>query len=326
MIRITDSTLAMLEHPLPNKEDLHRFSKMLFAIGVDVIELSIQVYEQMEELPEEGKFMLHIDLPEQRKEYPGFYHYVCLCGREEGILNEIQINDVREINGLRIFDDLKEIKIVGLDDMLCKPFDKITEEIRNHIPNSRINFCPENTYGCASAMAVEWILRGGHEITTSFGGFSNKAATEEVLMALRLGIRHKPNRDLTILPELAQLFEKITKKKIENNKPIIGRHIFMVEAGIHADGLIKNPATYEAYDPKSVGGKREIIIGKHSGIKAIRLKLKELKIAVPSDQTIEKILIRVKDVSVKKKGSLTDEEFKKLAIEVMFYERSQAYC
>jgi homocitrate synthase NifV len=145
-------------------------------------------------------------------------------------------------------------------------------------------------------------------------------------MALRLSIRHKPNKDLTVLPQVTQLFEQISKWKIGNKKPIIGKGIFKVEAGIHADGIIKNPATYEAYDPKSVGGKTEVVIGKHSGLKAIKFKLIELNMPLPMDTVIEEILHHVKVICDETKTSLTDEEFKILAFEVIAYEREQIYC
>jgi homocitrate synthase NifV len=165
----------------------------------------------------------------------------------------------------------------------------------------------------------------GNNITTSFAGYKNNAATEEVIMALRLAKRHKPNRDLSVLPDLTKLFEEITNTKVNNKKPVIGRNIFKVESGIHADGIQKNPATYEAYDPKCVGGKSEIVIGKHSGIKAIKMKLQELAIGLPPDELLEKLLSEVKITCTEKRASLSDKEFEKLAIEVIANERNQVY-
>ncbi|QHQ61728.1 hypothetical protein Ana3638_13875 [Anaerocolumna sedimenticola] len=322
MIRMIDNTLTGFDGRLPSKEDLHLFCNLLVAIGVDLIELSVAALKKMETLPGEGNYVLHIDYADEMMKYPGFSRYTCHQEEySEKLIRDIQINDVREIVKLRALNYCKEVRIIGLDDLMCGSYDKTMNEIKRVLPNSKINFCPENTYSCASAIAVQWLLNYGNDVTTSFAGSRNNAATEEVILALRLSVRHKPNRDLTVLPLLAALFEKISDTRISNKKPVIGRNIFKVEAGIHADGIRKNPATYEAYEPECVGGKSEIVIGKHSGMKAIKLKMEEMNLAIPEEKTVEKILNLVKQVCTDTRSSLSDEKFKRLAIEVIAYER-----
>jgi homocitrate synthase NifV len=327
MIQIIDNTLTAFDDNLPSKDELHIFCQLLFAIGVDMVELSVDAYERMEELPEKGKFALYIEYADLIDLYPGFHKYICHHGeRNDKVISQIQLNDAREIVKLKALYDYNEIRIVGLDDLVCGSYNKTMNEIKHNLPKSKINFCPENNYGCASALAVQWILMEGKNITTSFAGYKNNAATEEVIMALRLAIRHKPNRDLSMLPNLTKLFEQITNTKVSNKKPVIGKNIFKVESGIHADAIKKNPATYEAYDPKCVGGKSEIVIGKHSGIKAIKIKMQELNIPMQEEIILEKILSLVKERCTESRTSLSDTEFKKLAIEVIANERNQIYC
>ncbi|MHB8127485.1 MAG: homocitrate synthase/isopropylmalate synthase family protein [Mobilitalea sp.] len=318
MIRMIDNTLTSLDRCLPSKEDLHTFCELLFTIGVDAIELSLAVYERMGYLPENRKFILNINFADEMERYPGFYRYVCHHSDcVENLIHEVQLNDAREIVRLRALNGCKELRIVGLDDFLCNySYDKIMQEIKNCLPRTTIILCPENTYGCASALAVQWLLDFGNDITTSFAGSKNNAATEEVIMALRLTIRHKLNRNLTVLPQLTKLYEKFTNKEVGNKKPIIGKNIFKVEAGIHADGIKKNPATYEAYDPCCVGGISELVIGKHSGTKAVKIKMEELCIPVPEGMKIEQILSVIKNACTEDRKSLTDEEFIKLVSEV----------
>lgn len=326
MIQIIDNTLTAFDHCLPSKEELHLFCELLFAIGVDIVEMSIDAFVKMGQLPVGKKFALSIELPEIADIYSGFYRYTCRSEeKRENFINEIQMNDIREIVRLKSFSHCEEIRIIGLDDLICKSYDKSMNEIKSSLPKSKINFCPENSYGCASALAVQWIMMGGSQVTSSFAGFKNNAATEEIIMALRLAIRHKPNRDLSILPNLTQLFEKITGMTISNKKPVIGKNIFKVESGIHADGIKKNPANYEAYDPKCVGGKSEIVIGKHSGIKSIEYKMQELRITVSEKYMLEAILSAVKETCTINKTSLNDEDFKKLVREVVADERDETY-
>jgi homocitrate synthase NifV len=331
LIKIIDNTLSAFDSCLPSKEELLTFCQLLFTIGVDMIELSIAAFEKMQQLPDRGKFVLRIEDISQMEDYPDFFRYVChrqeIADKEIAVkvITEVRINDIREINKLRALDSCKELRIVGLDDIICEDFDVVVKDIFKTLPNCKLNLCPENSLHCASAIAVQWILNGEKEITSSFAGCKGNAATEEVLMALRLSMRHKPTRDLTVLPEITALYEKITGSSVSNKKPILGKNIFKVEAGVHADGLIKNPATYEAFSPCLVGRKSEIIIGKHSGLKAVKLKIEEKGILLPKDSIIEKILCEIRKFCTEKRNSLNDSEFIELVNEVIAYEGKQIY-
>ncbi len=325
MLQMIDNSLMTPLETFYDRDSLYRFCELLFVIGVDAIELPVRVVEFMGKLPE-GKYILHVTGDEQVWQYPGFYRYVShqLLNCENGIL-EIQLNDVREIIRLKNYRDQKEVRIHGLDDLLCHSYEKLIPEMLHCLPRTKIIFCPENTYGCACALAFQWLTEYGKDITTSFAGSMNNAATEELLMALRLNIRHKPNRDLAVLPELAKIYERMTGRKIGNRKPILGSNIFKVEAGIHADGIHKNPITYEAYVPNLVGGKFELVIGKHSGSRAVRMKLEQLSIPIPREEVIEELLNQAKCFCTQNRRSLNDEEFRSLLTEVMADERNEAY-
>lgn len=323
MIRLVDNTLTGFDGNMPSKKDLEEFCRLLFAIGADAVEISIPAYEKMGELRVKGNYILQIDYLEDIDKYPGFYRYTCHMDRNiEKMIPDIQINDVREIIKLRTFAHCSEVRVIGLDDLMCESYDKTMNEMKRMLCKTRINFCPENTYHCASGLAVQWLLNYGSDVTTSFAGIKNNAATEEVILALRLSVRHKPNRDLSVFPELSQLFEKISGCQIGNKKPVIGKNIFKVESGIHADGILKNPANYEAYEPEWVGGKSEIIIGKHSGTKAVKLKLQELNVNVSNEIIVDNILKKVKEVCTANRTSLSDGEFIRIADEVIADERA----
>ncbi len=326
MLQLIDNTLMALEAPMPSKEELRLFCELLFAIGADVVELPIGVYEIIKPMPA-GRFILNVGFSDEIGKYPGFYRYACHGERKlDNVIYEFQLNDVREIIKLRTLAGHKEVRITGCDDLLCHPCERLMEEIKNSLPKTNIYFCPENAFGCASALAVFWALNYGSNITASFAGCNNNAATEEVLMALRLAIRHKPKRDLSVLPRLTRLYEKFMNRSVGNRKPIVGKNIFRVEAGIHADGIHKNPATYEAYSPESVGGKMELVIGKHSGTKAVKMKLEELKLPAPNDEEVEKILKLSRSICTQERKSLNDEEFIRLVTGVVKDEGIQAYC
>ncbi len=326
MLQIVDDTLMALQEPLPPKEELQSFCELLFMIGVDAIELPISIYRHMEELPQ-GRYILNVDYEEEVYDNPGFYRYVCRQSYDaKNVIQELQLNDIRELIKRKAFENCAELRIRGLDDLICHPYEKYMEEWQCQLPGTILHFCPENTFGCATALAFHWAADYGGNITASFAGYRNNAATEELIMALRLAIRHKPNRNLAVLPRLSDLFERIFHVTVSNRKPIIGKNIFKVEAGIHADGLYKNPATYEAYAPSCVGGQSELVIGKHSGIRAVKLKLEELKLPMATDDTVDRILHLVRLTCTRYRKSLSDQEFILLVREVMRCEGNQVYC
>lgn len=328
MLIIIDNTLTAIDHTLPSKEELHLFCRLLFTIGVDIIELSPAIYEKMGYLPKNGKYYLHINSTDDMPGYDrsGFCGFISRTVMEDRVIPEIQINDPRELMKLKQLRGFGEIRIVGLDGLLCHPYEKIMRDIKNMLHGSSVQFCPENHYHCAGALAVLWLSDFGNKIISSFAGHKNNAATEEVIMAMRLSVRRKPNSDLTVLPQLTQLYVKFTGRKISSKKPILGTNIFKVEAGIHADGIMKNPATYEAFEPGCVGRKSVLVIGKHSGSKAIKMKLSQMQLPIPDDDKIIKILNRVKTVAMNNRASLNDREFVKIVREVLADEGSKIHC
>ena len=90
-------------------------------------------------------------------------------------------------------------------------------------------------------------------------------------------------------------------------KAIVGTNMFRHESGIHADGALKDPKNYEAFDPAEVGLQRQIVIGKHSGKAAIVNKFKEYSIELTNEEA-NQILEEVRKVSVGLKRELFDKE------------------
>ena len=83
--------------------------------------------------------------------------------------------------------------------------------------------------------------------------------------------------------------------------------MFRHESGIHADGALKDPKNYEAFDPSEVGLERQIVIGKHSGKAAIINKFKEYEIDL-SNKDAENMLELVRQTSIRMKRNLFDKE------------------
>ena len=89
------------------------------------------------------------------------------------------------------------------------------------------------------------------------------------------------------------MLTEITGAQVAPNKAVVGANAFAHEAGIHQDGIIKNPLTYEIISPESVGvPSRLMVLGKHSGRNALRQNLRDLGYE-PSDEELAEVYGRV---------------------------------
>jgi len=305
MIRITDRTLSCLDDFSRDKSALINFLHLLIELDPDAIELSEKMYALLSPLPEYA-YILRIKNAADIKKYPNINEFICKkvpANTGENIRIEIPLNNTRKFHL-----NYKKVRIQGLDDLMCSDYIRGFEYLKEQCSGS-IEFCPQNNFHCATALAAEWITSGtGTEVAASFAGIGGFASTEELMMILR------KDQTYVFFPEMARLFQKITKKYIPMNKPIIGSEIFQVESGVHVDGILKYPQCYEPYSPEIVGQKRAIVLGKQSGAASIRAKLAELHIEC-SQERIPLILEQVKIKAVEKNGTVSDEEFAKIAQE-----------
>lgn len=167
-----------------------------------------------------------------------------------------------------------------------------------------------NDFGLAVANTLAGIKGGATHAGVTVNGLGERAgnaALEEVVMALK----HLENIDLNFkterFRELCQYVSQASGRQLPAWKSIVGTNMFAHESGIHADGALKNPLTYEVFKPEEVGLERQIVIGKHSGTAAIKAKLWEHNISL-SDQQAADILARVRSFAVELKRALTEEE------------------
>jgi Isopropylmalate/homocitrate/citramalate synthases len=182
--------------------------------------------------------------------------------------------------------------------------------------NLKIGFCAENSLYMGTALSIELCLDGADMIAGAFNGEEyGFTPIEEVLTALKVITTCNISGDLSFLSKLTEVYKKLTYKSIPGDKAVIGGDIFKYESGIHADGIEKNPLTYEPYNPREVGQKRELLIGKHSGTKAVCKKLKQLNIDYGTVD-INLLLTKVRNKSIYLKRNIRDEELFSLCEEL----------
>ncbi len=189
-----------------------------------------------------------------------------------------------------------------------KTYQVITDLIKK--TDMSIEMHTHNDFGMATANALAGLKAGARFIGVTVNGLGERAgnaALEEVAMALKhlfgvnLGVNTKDFRNL------CEYVARASGRQLYPSKPIVGTNTFAHESGIHADGVMKNPDTYEVFSPEDVGLERQIVIGKHSGSKAIKMKFVEYGIDL-SDEEAADILKAVRSVTVDLKRTLFDKE------------------
>jgi len=167
-----------------------------------------------------------------------------------------------------------------------------------------------NDFGMAVANALAGIHGGATWVNTTVGGLGERAgnaALEEVIMSLKYIEDLELPFDTKRFRELGEYVAAAAGRTVPVWKSIIGTGMFAHESGIHADGVIKNPKTYEVFSPDEVGLVRQIVVGKHSGSKAILLKFSEYGLELTPEEAAD-MLTRVRQMAVELKRSLFDKE------------------
>ncbi len=167
-----------------------------------------------------------------------------------------------------------------------------------------------NDFGLATANALAGISAGANFVDTTVNGLGERAgnaALEEIVMALKYIYEIGLKIDVKRLPEISRFVSKASGREIPQGKPIIGKNCFLHESGIHQDGIIKKPLTYESFEPSVIGKRNQLVIGKHSGKAAIR-DFFEKKGTMVNDDIAGKILRKVRYSSTVLKRCLSDSE------------------
>ncbi|HEY7589461.1 MAG TPA: 2-isopropylmalate synthase [Candidatus Limnocylindrales bacterium] len=141
-----------------------------------------------------------------------------------------------------------------------------------------------NDLGLATANTLAAVQAGARQVEVTINGLGERAGNaslEEVVMALRTRPTQFPNLGSRVQTEqitaASRLVSYLTGFTVQPNKAIVGGNAFAHESGIHQDGVIKNPLTYEIMTPQSVGlAGSQLTIGKLSGRKGLQGKLREL--------------------------------------------------
>ncbi|MDE3135815.1 MAG: 2-isopropylmalate synthase [Acidobacteriota bacterium] len=176
-----------------------------------------------------------------------------------------------------------------------------------------------NDLGLAVANSLAAVAAGARQVECTINGIGERAGNaslEEFVVALavrgeRFGVRS--NIQLDKIYSSSRLLSEITGVSVPPNKAVVGANAFAHEAGIHQDGILKNPLTYEIISPETLGiPARKLVIGKHSGRNALRARLEELGCGL-SGETLQAAYREVMELADRSKN-VSDRDLVGIAI------------
>jgi len=180
-----------------------------------------------------------------------------------------------------------------------------------------------NDLGLATANTLAGLRAGARQVEVTINGIGERAGNtslEEVVMALHT----RPNLfglttmiDTTQITRTSRMVSNFTGIVVQPNKAIVGANAFSHEAGIHQDGVLKHQATYEIMTPETVGlSQSNLVLGKHSGRHAFRVRLQDLGFDLEGEQ-LDEAFQRFKELADKKKV-VTDADIEALIADAFY--------
>ena len=196
-------------------------------------------------------------------------------------------------------------------------FGSLIHTLRELIPNSdKVIFSVHchNDLGLAVANSLSAVMNGARQVECTINGLGERAGNaslEEVVMAVRTRQDYfscDTRIDTKHIVPASKLVSSITGFPVQPNKAIVGANAFAHESGIHQDGVLKHRETYEIMRAEDVGwGANKLLLGKHSGRNAFRSRLKELGIEFESEEMLNNMFMRFKELA-DKKHEIFDED------------------
>jgi homocitrate synthase len=170
------------------------------------------------------------------------------------------------------------------------------QELRRRLQPCKIDLHCHNDYGLALANAMAGIRAGADCIHTTINGMGERSGIPdlcETILAFH-NLESVQKYNLQPLIESSAYLERISGFLLAPNKPITGINAFSHKSGVHTNGVLKDPRTYESFDPALLGRERKIVIDKYTGKLAVANRLEEYGIQV-SPEELEAIVLAIKE-------------------------------
>lgn len=143
--------------------------------------------------------------------------------------------------------------------------------------------------GLATANTLAACKAGATHVNTTVNGLGERAGNaplEEVVLGLEKLHGLATGINLKGFPALSSVVAHASGRAVPWQKSVVGAGAFTHEAGIHVDGLLKHPDNYQGFDPRDVGQAHRIVLGKHSGSRAVQVVYGQLGIELGDSEAL----------------------------------------
>lgn len=188
--------------------------------------------------------------------------------------------------------------------------------LRARLLPCKIDLHCHNDYGLALANGMAGVRAGADCIHTTVNGLGERTGIPdlaETILAFH-NLEGVQKYNLAPLMELSAYLERVSGFFLSPNKPITGQNAFTHKSGVHTNGILKDPRTYEPFDPSLLGRERKIVIDKYTGKSAVAARLEEYGIQVSAAE-LEVIVNRIKSLGDERK-QLFDSDILQIAEQV----------
>ncbi len=188
--------------------------------------------------------------------------------------------------------------------------------LRERLLPCKIDLHCHNDYGLALANAMAGIRGGADCIHTTVNGLGERTGIPDLAETVMSFHNLEGDQKFNIQPlmNVSGYLEKVSGFFLAPNKPITGQNAFSHKSGVHTNGILKDPRTYEPFDPSILGRERKIIIDKYTGKSAVASRLDEYGIEVSAAE-LEVIVTRIKNIGDNRK-QLFDADILEIAEQV----------
>lgn len=167
-----------------------------------------------------------------------------------------------------------------------------------------------NDFGMATANTITALENGANWGDVTLLGLGERAGNsrlEEVLAFLLLQ-NETGSYNLTRLSELSKMVARECNLEISASRPIIGTQLFSCETGIHLQGILADPVTYEPFSPEVIGASRNLLIGRQAGKRCVAATLSRLGLRAPDESCLIRLTRKIRSFANTQGRSLNDQE------------------
>ncbi len=195
---------------------------------------------------------------------------------------------------------------------------ELFKDLRDSLSVPVLSVHCHNDFGMAVANTIAALRAGANQFHGTMNGLGERAGNaslEEVVVSLLALHKQKLSIKTQQLYSVSQFVQRLTGVYVQPNKAIVGENAFTHESGIHTQGMLAHPSTYEPIAPELVGGTRRLAPGKHAGSAGLKAALSAMGLQ-PKEEQLKEIFQRVKTVGDKGK-TVTDADLLAIAESVL---------